>query len=402
MRTGLARHPFLLPLLALALFGAAPAAAADSPGAPPPLERPVRLDLWGAGLADAIREIQAQTGVEVLVYPADLPAAETTGNLYLVSGRVGLGTIIDCLARRYAFRYRVSGAGRIEISRGYGWAAADPALRFVRLDAIVPPGGADVAAIRKFLGQFLKPLPLLPGDFSLALEKYPAPDNPNSLRAVLALPAVLADYLERAIKCLGGDPGDYPPDPARRERLFATAGRPAVDWAEFLARPIDTAPGGNVRKTLADAAAQAGAAFILQAPGPAGGRTAEVAAGRAGLGKFSEEMAARLNLGRRVFLPCGAVSFEPGGTGEWETDTRSRELYWGGLAVAGFAAGPAAGRWGGGTGLEGAIRREVFPGLWRDPATAAVYGLAGDRLVLIAPLDAVEAVAAKLREWGGK
>ncbi len=172
-----------------------------------PLERTVSLDIWAGGLADVIREVKQQTGVDIIPYPPDFPAESHSGNLYLVSGDVQLRTLLECLARRYSFRYRLSNAGRVELSKCYDWAAVEPVLKFPRLDALIPANTAP-DTVQPLLGELVKPLALLGGEYSLTLERSPTRENPQSVRAVVVMPPVLADYAERAINCLAGDPGD--------------------------------------------------------------------------------------------------------------------------------------------------------------------------------------------------
>ncbi|MCL2001042.1 MAG: hypothetical protein FWG74_06370 [Planctomycetes bacterium] len=394
-------HSFLMLLLAVVQVTALASPVFAGDAVPSPFERQVRLDLWGATLADAIREIHDQSGVEIVAYPSDFPAQETFDNLYLATGRVGLGTVIECLARRYSFRYRVANSGRVELSRSYGWVGAETALRFLRLDDIAS-GSGDEGELRKFLTECVKPMALLPGDFSLAIEKSPIPDNPHALRAVAVLPPVLADYLERTIRCLSGEAGDYPLDPNDRTRLFSVARTPEIEWHTLLLKPLAPEYGLDARRFLVNAASQVDAAFILHFPGAIGKEALrDFPEEKMGLGKFTEEAAVRLQLGKRVFLAPGAVSFEPGASHEWEMDNRIRELFWDGLAVAGFPGGLAAERSGGGKELASRLRQNVFPGLWRDPVTAIVYSPTSGRLAVVAPPNVIEAVAKTIREWSG-
>lgn len=375
------RLPILF-LLCLSIAAAAPAAEPVHP-----LERPVRLSLWAAGLNDAAREIHAQTGVEVRYYLPDLPAGANTDNLFLVTGRVTLGTVMEALARRFGFRYRVTATGHIECSRSYDWIGGEPALAFPRL---APPVDGGPEAVRKFLGELVKPLTALPGEFNLTLENYPLPDRPDAMRATAVLPPVLADYLDRATRCLEGNAGDYPPNQPN-PRLFARALAVPSDWGALLGRQIMRPRGREAREMLADAADQAGVAILLHTPPSPGGRELPFEVERYTLGKLTETLADIWSLGRRVFLAGGAVLFEQG-AGEYETDARSRQLFWDGLAVAGFDARPSQG----GEGIMVMLRREVFPGVWRDPVCAMQYSQRSDRLVVIAPLNVVAAVGLRL------
>lgn len=359
------------------------------------LDRPVHLSLWGGSLDAAARTIKEQTGVDILFYLPDLPKEFTAANdVYMVTGQVTLGTALEGLARRFGFRFRVSRAGQVEISRSYGWVGREGALRFIRTPPL-GPGGDPGGETRGFLREFIKPLELLEGDFSISLEPYPVPDNPAFLRGTVVMPQLLADYLERAVACLAGGDGDYPstrPDPA----LFARARTSRQDWESFLARPVSSPRGVDIKSLLSDVADQAGVAILLRAPPSASGRGLPGGGERYTLGRVTEALATGWDLGRRVFLSSGAVVFEPGSPDSHETDSRSRELFWDGLAVAGFDVRVPAEAIGADA-LVPLLRREVFPDLWRDPVCSLVYSRATGRLVVVAPLNAVQAVGERLR-----
>ncbi|MCD8139631.1 MAG: MG2 domain-containing protein [Planctomycetaceae bacterium] len=256
------------------------------------------------------------------------------------------------LARRFGFRFRVTAAGVVECSRSYDWVGAQPSLSFPRVPSLVDGG---VEAMRRFLLELVKPMPVLPGEHTLAVENYPLPDNPNAYRATAVLPPVLADYLERAVRCLEGSPGDAPSlaNPA----LFARAIQHSTDWGGLLGRNVARPRGREPREILADTADQAGVAILLHAPPSPGGRDIPAGADRYTLGKLTELFAGAWGLGRRVFHAGGAVLFEAG-DGDYVTDIRSRQLFWDGLAVAGFAV-----RRGDNALLPAALRREIFPGV---------------------------------------
>lgn len=366
----------------------------------PPLERMLRLELWGAGLNDAVREIKAQTGVDVLFYRPDLPADRNTDNVYLVTGRVPLRTVMECLARRFAFRYRLSESGKIELSKGYGWVGGDPALRILRLESLTPASGGDPEQVERLLAEFVKPLPLLPGDYSLTLERYPTPENSEALRCVAALPPVLGDYLEKAARCLSGEAGDQPSGNDADKGTFASAGRVRPDWEGLLTRSVSSPSGGELRAVLSELARQADIAVMIPPPSASvAPPLMDLNAGRTGLGQASEELSTRYALGRRVFLASGAILFE-GGTGDPELDARSRELFWNGLAVTGFDARAAADRLGGEAALLAMLKREAFPELWRDPACGMGYSPVTGRLAVAAPLNVMEAIEKLLANAG--
>ncbi len=367
------------------------------------LDQTLRLDLWGVSLDETARAVREETGVGILFHRPDLSAEFTaTENVWLVTGRVTLGTVMESLARRFGFRFRVTGEGRIEVSRGYGWVGDEGALRFIRTPPLEPEDGSDDVSeddpggeTAAFLREFIKPLELLAGDFAIRFESYPVPDNPEYLRGTAVMPAVLADYLERAVACLAGSGGDYPslrPNTA----LFARAAEYGLDWEELLARRVLSPRGTGIRDILLDVAEQAGVAIVLRTPPPVSGRPLPDDIEHYTLGRIAETLASGWGLGRRVFLPCGAVVFERGAGEGYETDGRSRELFWNGLAVAGFDVRRAAERTSPAA-LAMILRREAFPGLWRDPVCSLVYSRSTGRLAVVAPLNAVEAVADAIR-----
>jgi hypothetical protein len=382
-------HAATTVLLFLALAALSP--AADGP----PLDRMLHISLWGESLDETVRAIKEQTGVDVVFYLPDLPAEATREpGVYLVTGQVTLGTVLETLARRFGFRFRMAEGGRVELSRGYDWVGGEQALRFIRTSVLANGEEADEET-RAFLQEFIKPIELLGGEYTLRLEPYPVPGDAAHLRGTVVMPAVLADYLERAVACLGGAPGDYPPPPVPNPALYARARDYGADWEGFLARQVSPPRGVDIKSMLSDVADQAGVAIILREPPPASGRGLPEDVEQYTLGRVTEALSAGWNLGKRVFLSCGGVVFERGGGEGFETDARSRELFWNGLAVAGFDAGAAAEKRGAAA-LTGVLRREVFPGLWRDPVCSLVFSPLSGRLVVVAPLNAVQAVAARL------
>lgn len=369
-----------------------PGAAGDAPS---PLDRAFHADFWGTGFVDIANAITSHTGVKLGTYPADLPEIRNAAPIYLVSGRTSLRTVMECLAFRFSFRYRLSETGVLELSTGYGWAAGEPALKILRLDKTVP-AGSKPEALHPLLMECVKPVALTPGDYSLSFERYPTRENPHGVRCLAVLPPVLANYLERAVLCLEGDSGDYPD--FTRPGLHAHAGTAPTDWNGILSRPITVPLANDLRGILVDITGQSATAIALAVPPNASSAPLTGMDSRTGLGIVSGLLAVRYGLGQRTMLAGGGIVYAPGQDGAMALDNRSRELYWTGLAVAGFDAARAAERAGGGDNLKMAIRRKVFPELWRDPACAIVYSPASGRLAVIAPANAVRAVAAKIHD----
>ncbi len=398
--------PSLPILLALILFTATAGHTASAPlrpAAASPLDRPIRLSLWAAGLNDFAREVKSQTGLDVLFYLADLPQTENTDNLYLVTGLVPLAAVLDALAYQYHFRYRLSDTGQIELAKSYAWTGAAQSLKIIRLKPLVNHDPKPEAT-RQFLLELLKPLALLPGDFSLEVESYPLPNQPQNLRLTAVLPPVLANYLTRAIRCLQGEGGDYPPNPMRpkENNLFARARALPGDWGNLLGRQVTTPKATGLREILMEVAEQAGVALLLDLPPKReNGEKLPADIERYSLARLTEALAKNWGLGGRVFLAGGGVVFERGRSGDYEIDGRGREAYWDGLAVAGFQIGGLVERAGGIDLVLGILRREVFPGLWRDAVCSMLYCGATGRLVVVAPENAVAGVGERLRAlWG--
>lgn len=380
--------------LAAILFFLAAAATAAGEAVADPLARDLRLNLWGGSLSETVREIQSQTGVEVKFHLSDFPSLVSGDDVYIITGRVSLGTVMEGLARRFSFRYRVAESGRVEVSRGYGWERSTPALKSLYLNPLTEDG--DPEATRAFLGELVKPMDLLDGDFYIKMERHPRPENPGHLRATVALPPILADYLERAVLCLSGDPGDYPPAPGGQRNLFAVARDYSEHWETLLDRRVAPPGTSDIKAILNGVANDAGMAIILTAPPGIDGTQLSGANERRPLRTIAAELSSEWGLGRRVFLSCGALLFEAGAGLEVETDARSRELFWSGLAVAGFDARRAAEQVNGGKALAALLRSEIYPWVWRDPMCALLYSPATGRLVAIAPLNVVRAVADRL------
>lgn len=376
---------------------------ADAAQAPGVLDRKLVLNLWGAGFEDLAVAVKAQTGVDIVFFLPDLPTDQNTDNVYIVTGEVDLAAVLEALARRFSFRFRVAESGRVELSRGYGWVPAEPALRFCRTGCLISEGGCDAEGMRRFLGEFLKPLPLLRGDFLLRLETYPLPGDPGHFRATAVMPPELADYLVRGLRCLSGEAGDYPAPHAASSSLFVRAREYDGDWEALLSRSLAPPGEKDLRGILANVAGQTGGVFVLRAPPSVEGELPSDMM-RYTFGRICELLASEWGLGRRVFLASGGVVFERGDRDDFETDARNRELFWGGLAVAGMDAERAAEACGGGDGLLANIRREVYPGVWRDPACTLVYSPVTGRVAVVAPYNVVEAVARKIAAFsaGGR
>ena len=116
------------------------------------------------------------------------------------------------------------------------------------------------------------------------------------------------------------------------------------------------------------------------------------------LGRLAAELAPRLKARKMVFMASGAVLFEavsPNGE-KMELDGRVREMFWTGLAVAGFSLDRKLPIPDGLEGLPSLFRRRVFPGLWNDPVVALVVDPWGTRLIAIAPANVMPAIAEML------
>ncbi|MCC8108641.1 MAG: hypothetical protein LIQ30_06255 [Planctomycetes bacterium] len=363
-----------------------------SAGERPVAERLVHLAIWGGSVQELGREIHYQTGVRVDFHDADAEDSPVREPVYLVSGQVPLSVVFETVARRYGLRFRITADGGVQFARGYDWVADSRELRFLRLRPLAGPG-LPADDTRKLLAELLKPLALLSGDYSVGLEPYPLPDDTNALRALALLPPVLGDYLERAVACLQGANGDYPPNPVR-PAAFAARARPlSGDWESLLGRTLASPRGSDLKTILSDVADQAGVAVMLVTPPAEMVKPLPPDIDRYTFGRVTDVLARERGLGKRVFIADGGVVFEPGEDGTFETDGRSREFFWEGLAVAGFSVRAAVRQFGDAAALTAAIRREVFPSVWRDAVCGLAYSPATERLAVIAPENVVQAVA---------
>ncbi len=390
--------PFLVAVFACVALGFGFSGNAFA-GERPVAERLVHLTIWGGSVQDLAREIQYQVGAAVDFHDADGDDSPVREPVYLVSGQVPLSVVFETVARRYGLRFRITAGGGVQFARGYDWVADFRELRFLRLRPLAGPG-LPADDTRKLLAELLKPLSLLSGDYSVGLEPYPLPDDTNALRALALLPPVLGDYLERAVACLQGAAGDYPPNPLRPGGYMARARPLSGDWESLLGRTLASPRGSDLKTILSDVADQAGVAIMLVTPPAEMVRPLPGDIERYTLGRITEVLARERGLGTRVFLADGGVVFEPGADGAFETDGRSREFFWEGLAVAGFPVGSAVRRYGSAAAMTAAIRREVFPSVWRDAVCGLAYSPATERLAVIAPENVVQAVALWLESNG--
>lgn len=371
-----------------------------------PLFRTVKLNLWGTSLGRIAQAIREQAGVEILFYKPDLPPEVTGENtLHIVTGNVTLGAVMEALARSVGFRFRVTASGTVEVSRGYNWVSRRPSLRFVRVAGITSAEESD-QVFRDLISEMAKPLMLLAGEFGFKFEPYPLPGRPDAKRGTLVLPDTLADYITRGLACLAGQAGDYPGQGAGR-KLFAEARNCEADWARMLSRPIRLMQSGDLRAIFEAAATQTQGVMVFRqqrVQQERGGMSASIE--RYTLGQLCERLSTEWGLGRRVFLSCGGVVFEgenaSGDREKIEMDARSRELFWDGLAVAGFDVRGAVERTRGSDALMTLLRRDVFPGLWRDPMCSMTYSSQYGRMAVIAPGNVMAALEERIRELGGR
>lgn len=386
----------LAALAALALLAAACVAGVAGAGETYPLDRTVRLDVWGGGLEEVTQEIRRQTGVDLVYFRPDFVQNREKKSLYMVTGDVSLRLVMECLSRRFGCRYRLAESGRVEMSAGYGWVGTDFVVRFNDMEGLIPPD-ADIAAASACLKEVLRIVPLLNGNFSFTIEESPGPAGARSTKAVTILPTVLADYFDKLVRCLKGESGDARQNNAPTPSQPWAVKQERIPWDRLLAGEIRLSAGdAGPREIMREICADIDAAFLLNGEPDQGGRSSGLLSGTATFGRATEELAGILGLPRRVFLNPGAVVFEPGKEGEWEEAAKSREFFWTGLAVNAFDAKRLARRLGPGE-LVAMIRRNVFPGLWFDPLCTIVYNDAVGRLAVIAPVNVADAVAAEVR-----
>lgn len=373
-------------------------------GDQPLLNRKLRLDLWGVTLNEAAQEINRQVGAQVVFYRPDFlidadrskVGGKEEAKVYLVTGEIDLRLALECLSRRFGCRYHVAESGRIELSTGYGWIDPNYVMRFNSLDGIVRPGAAATSANRE-LKEFLRVLPMLTGDFTYKFEEAAAGDTAAVGKVITVLPPVLADYFDKAIACFKGDSGDLGtsvnagPNLPRATRIE----RPA--WDKLLAENVNLTTGqADPRAIMREICRDRAVAFMLNCDPGTDAPRAGLLAGTTTFGRATEELGGILGLNRRVFVNPGAVVFEPGRESDWEEETKSREFFWTGLAVAGFDVKRSVDRLGEGELLK-RIRTKVFPDVWYDPVCAIAYSPFAGRLVAAAPANVIEAVAVELR-----
>ena len=396
MKTVARLHPtaagiVLLSVLAFSLHETA------SSGEIYPLDRMLKLDVWNGNLEAVATEIRKQTGVELVYFRPDFPPEKENIPLYIVTGNVSLRLVMECLSRRYGCRYRLSETGRLELSLGYDWVGSGFAVRFNELDGLLPETG-DTASPRNNLRNILRVLPLLSDDFSFNIEVAPASGGRHSAKGVAILPPILADYFDRAIRCLKGEAGDAHPtgiaDPFAPRAVVVER----APWSQLLAAEFEIPTGiSDPRTLMQEISSKVNVAIMLGENPGAGTVRSGLLSGRTGLGRATEELAGILGLSRRVLLNPGAVILIPGKPGEWEEDSGTREFFWSGLAVAGFDTKHLA------TpntidALVSRIKNTIFPAVWLDPACSFAYNPVTSRIALVAPGNVVAAVATELSE----
>ncbi len=360
-----------------------------------PLDRTVRLDIWGGGINDVAAEILKQTGVELVYYKPDFPEQKTVQKIHMVTGDVSLRLAMECLSRFFGCRYRLSESGRIEMSTGYDWVGQDFVVRFNDIDTLIPANGATSQTVET-LQEFLRVLPLLPGNNSFTLEQKPASESSVQTKVITIAPTLVVDYYGMAVSNLKGE------KPANTSASKPTPFLPKAvtieraSWDRLLAADFDLEAGlVDPRRIMREICSRIDVAFLLSGVPGQGEVRSGLLAGRTGFGRATEELAGIFGLNRRIFLNPGAVIFEPGKPGEWEEDCKTREFYWMGLSVQGFEAKRAVERLGKAE-LISRLRATIFPHIWVDPMCSLAYADTTGILTVMAPPNAVEAVGEEL------
>lgn len=351
----------------------------------PVLDQTVEVQVWGGSLTDALRIITDQTGGNIVYYQPDF-ADIAPGSLFLTTGRVTVRTVLEALARRYSFRYQVSAAGRVAISRSYDWAGTQPALQFTPIPAALAQK-TDKEELGAFVREFLKPLSMLQNtDFSWSLEKSPTPENAAGLQFVAALPPVLGQYMQTVFAGMDARAGR--PAQATHARAWSHPSQPQA----LLATQIRPPAAGNLRDVLTDIAGQTQTAILTAALPPSLPTRIEAPLADTTLGSVSASLAKSLSLGGRTLCTAGALLFWPGAADTLETDTRCREFFWDGLSAECLDISRKAASAGGPEGIIRTIRTQIHPQVWLDPMCTLASLPSDGRVVLLAPANVIDDV----------
>jgi len=355
-------------LLACALLTALPLRAADL------LEKRIDIDLLDGSLEKAYNQLIRRSGIDVLV-GADVGPTDAYDrmDLHLQARDISVRQAADWIARARGVRYRIAdGRTTLVFTSSYDWLAREPVeLATWKLGGLTTR--EQYPAFLETLRELLKIYELRSGEYTLTIDR-----QTNTLQA--SLPSVLQQRLEailRAMNRQGRDPQGGPPP--RAEALVG------------LARTLETPVVVVYRE---ERLPQITADLALQANINIGFSTLEVAdrletplsldLGEVPLATALRELARVCELGGFLPAPPGGIwlkkSFRAASV------AGSRELFWEGVEVQGFAARPLAEAMGAGI-LAQRVRQGLSEDALLDPSVGVAYHLNSGNLIVVAPAE---------------
>ncbi len=376
-------------LTALLSLAAAVPVAGESPD--PVLRRRLRVEAWNAPLMDLMRTVSRETGVTLRISPALIPPEEVPDRrVFLDTGEVSLGLLLEFLSRDLDCRYRLDGPDAVWLSAGYDWLSREEGIH-------------EPVPYRHRVGTLLSARQT-PSDFlqqtleairihALLDDAFVTLEEPH-LGIVAMLPPRLRDTLHETLLAMSepGLPLDNPVpdtmDPSLA-RLVQDLRRRRI-LLHYRDQPLPA--------VLRDISTQAGVTVVLSAA--AASRLAEKS-----VSLDTGEISAQEGIDRlRESLGLSGVELYPGG-GVRLTDSAlgwprhaaiSRAFLWEEAVVRAYDVYPLEARYPSGDDLARYIRERVQPDAWLDPATGIVFHEPSGNLIVVASPDLQERVHAEL------
>lgn len=352
-----------------------------------PLDRRLDITLWGGSLREFLNQVSQQTGVSIIPErDIVLPADYATRRIYMVGSDLTVRQAVEWLSRILHSRYRVVRGDTIRLSGGYHWIDhTRPGVVISDVETIVGLDG-DLKQFEEIVMELTKVSAMFEPDFSVRIV-----ESDPDIKVVAYIPQALKDQLMQALRAMETKGRDL--EPPRGEIL--DQGEMQV-MNKLQLRMMASYKNRPVLDVLRDIHLQTGLniGFFHDAAAPEPPPSVTIDLGYVPAARVIEALADALGLrGYEISVP-DAVWIGPR-PHRW-TRMASRAFLWEQLVVESYFAGPLHHAMPEGESLPDHIRRHVNPDLWLDPATAVVYHPPSGNLIVVAPPQTQEQVAAVL------
>lgn len=352
-----------------------------------PLEQRIDIAIWGGSLREFLNQVSEQSGVTIIPErDIVLPADYATRRIYMVGTDMTVRQAVEWISRILHARYRLVRGHTVRLSGGYHWIDhTRPGVVISNVETIVGQDG-NLRQFEEIVMELTKVSAMFEPDFSVKVV-----ESDPDIKIVAYVPQALKDQLMQALLFMETKGRDL--EPPRGEildqgeieimnklqlRMMASyKNRPVLD----VIRDIHLQTGLNV-------------GFFHDAAAAAAPPSVSIDLGYVPAARVIEALADALGFrGIEISVPNGVwIGPRPH---RW-TRMASRAFLWEQLVVESYFVGPLHHAMPEEVAIPDHIRAQVSPDLWLDPATAVVYHPPSGNLIVVAPPEAQEQVAAAL------